>query len=379
MIPFEVAATGAARAGRLLLPRGEVLTPCFMPVGTRGAVKTLDSNDLEQLGFGLILGNTYHLSLRPGAEKIAGAGGIHQFMSWQGSVLTDSGGFQAMSLKGKPDSDGITFKSVYDGQMLRLTPQNTVAYQTQIGSDIQMVLDVCPQLPAPDSEVVQAVKLTASWAKTARTEFLQTSAENRWQFGIVQGGTNCELRRQSAEQTVAVNFDGYAIGGLSVGEGRAERLQPLAVACENLPVDQPRYLMGVGDPLSLLDAISVGVDMFDCVLPTRLARHGTALTSTGRMNVKNSSFADDNLPLDPGFPKSPANRWSRAYLRHLLSVKEPTAARILTLHNLAWLRELMSRARQSIQQGRFSQLQAEIAANYDSAEKPLFSSKSGSV
>ena len=337
-------------------------TPCFMPVGTRGAVKTLDSQDLEQLGFGLMLANTYHLCLRPGAARIASLGGIHRFMSWPGSVLTDSGGFQAMSLSGKLDSDGITFKSVYDGQPFRLTPETAVAHQNQIGSDIQMVLDVCPQLPAPRSQVVQAVELTASWAEAARAEFLAGSPEGRWQFGIVQGGTDCELRGESAERTVSVGFDGYAIGGLSVGEGRSERLPPIATACEILPAEQPRYLMGVGDPQSLLDAISVGVDMFDCVLPTRLARHGTVLTSQGRMNLRKASYADDDRPLDPGFPQSPANRWSRAYLRHLLSVREPAVARILTLHNLAWLNELMRNARNSIEQGNFAAFRAETAA-----------------
>lgn len=363
MIPFEIEATArTARAGRLKLPRGEVLTPCFMPVGTRASVKTLDSLDLEQLGFGLILANTYHLSLRPGSDRIAEAGGIHSFMGWPGSVLTDSGGFQAMSLKGKLASDGISFRSVYDGQPFKLTPQSAVEHQNQIGSDIQMVLDVCPQLPAPRSDIVQAVDLTTSWAETARAEFLRSEPQDRWQFGITQGGIDSDLRRQSAEQIAAVGFDGYAIGGLSVGEQPGERLQPVAVSCEVLPSDQPRYLMGVGDPQSLLDAISVGTDMFDCVLPTRLARHGTALTTAGRLNLKKSAYAQDDQPLDPGFAQSPANRWSRAYLRHLLSVKEPTAARILSLHNLAWLAHLMARARQAIMDQTLAELRAEIAA-----------------
>lgn len=363
MIPFEIEATArTARAGRLKLPRGEVLTPCFMPVGTRASVKTLDSLDLEQLGFGLILANTYHLSLRPGSDRIAEAGGIHSFMGWPGSVLTDSGGFQAMSLKGKLASDGISFRSVYDGQPFKLTPQSAVEHQNQIGSDIQMVLDVCPQLPAPRGDVVRAVELTTSWAETARAEFLRSEPQGRWQFGITQGGIDSDLRRQSAEQIAAVGFDGYAIGGLSVGEQPGERLQPVAVSCEVLPSDQPRYLMGVGDPQSLLDAISVGTDMFDCVLPTRLARHGTALTTAGRLNLKKSAYAQDDQPLDPGFAQSPANRWSRAYLRHLLSVKEPTAARILSLHNLAWLAHLMARARQAIMDQTLAELRAEIAA-----------------
>ena len=340
-----------------------------MPVGTRGVVKTLDSHALAGLGYNLMLANTYHLALRPGAQSIAQAGGIQRFMSWDGSVLTDSGGFQAMSLSGKLDDHGITFKSVYDGQSFRLTPQNTVTYQNLIGSDIQMVLDVCPQLPAPESEVVQAVELTANWAALARAEFQQTATFGQWQFGIAQGGASPQLRRQSAERTVAVGFDGYAIGGLSVGEGRSERLEALAASCEVLPADQPRYLMGVGDPLTLAEAIAVGVDMFDCVLPTRLARHGTALTSAGKINVKNAAYAQDDRPLDPGWPASPANRWSRAYLRHLLAVKEPSAARILTLHNLAWLHDFMTQARQAIAQGEFGAWQAKVRQTWrDSPE-----------
>ena len=249
MIPFEITERdGLARTGALLLPRGTVPTPCFMPVGTRGVVKTLDSHALAELGYNLMLANTYHLALRPGADRVAQAGGIAQFMSWGGSVLTDSGGFQAMSLAGKLDDDGITFKSVYDGQSFRLTPQNTVTYQNLIGSDIQMTLDVCPQLPAPASEVAQAVELTANWAKLARAHFQQSATPGHWQFGIAQGGISLQLRRQSAERTAEVGFDGYAIGGLSVGEERRERLEALAASCEVLPADQPRYLMGGGRP-----------------------------------------------------------------------------------------------------------------------------------
>ena len=361
MIPFEITARdGQARSGTLQLPRGAVPTPCFMPVGTRGVVKTLDSHDLAELGYNLMLANTYHLALRPGAESVAKAGGIQQFMSWDGSVLTDSGGFQAMSLSGQLDADGITFKSVYDGQSFRLTPQNAVTYQNLIGSDIQMTLDVCPQLPAPESQVLQAVELTANWAALARAQFQQSTTPGHWQFGIAQGGTNLELRHQSAGRIAAVGFDGYAIGGLSVGEGRSERLEALAASCEVLPANQPRYLMGVGDPLTLAEAIALGVDMFDCVLPTRLARHGTVLTSAGKVNVKNAAYAQDDSPLDPGWPASPANRWSRAYLRHLLAVKEPSAARILTLHNLAWLHDFMAQARQAIDQGEFGTWQAAV-------------------
>ena len=409
MIPFAVdAACGEARAGRLLLPRGEVATPCFMPVGTRGAVRTLDSGDLASLGAGIILGNTYHLMLRPGHEMIARRGGLHSFIGWDGSILTDSGGFQIMSLNAKVSDEGVEFSSVYDGSRLWMTPETAVAAQNAIGSDIQMALDVCPELPASPAVVREALDRTTAWAKRARQAFLrsleterapqsetgrsrktepqssprsqgssslsyetETTQSNaargthpRYQFGILQGGTSEELRRESALRTTEIGFDGYALGGLSVGEDRSERLPAIAAACANLPEDQPRYLMGVGDPLSLIEAISAGIDMFDCVLPTRLARHGTALTSQGRLNLKNSSHAEDDTPIDPNFPESPASSYSRAYLRHLLMVKEPTAARILTLHNLAWLLRLMEQARRAIADGSLARLHQKIAQTW---------------
>ena len=387
MIPFAVdAACGEARAGRLLLPRGKVATPCFMPVGTRGAVRTLDSDDLASLGAGIILGNTYHLMLRPGHDLIARRGGLHSFIGWGGSILTDSGGFQIMSLNAKVSDEGVEFSSVYDGSRLWMTPETAVQAQNAIGSDIQMALDVCPELPASPEVVREALDRTTAWAKRARQAFLQsletqsletqppeteTTQSNaacgthpRYQFGILQGGTSEELRRESALRTTEIGFDGYALGGLSVGEDRSERLPAIAAACANLPEDQPRYLMGVGDPLSLIEAISAGIDMFDCVLPTRLARHGTALTSQGRLNLKNSSHTEDDTPIDPDFPESPAASYSRAYLRHLLMVKEPTAARILTLHNLAWLMRLMEQARLAIADGSLAQLHQEIAQTW---------------
>ena len=371
MIPFSVdAACGEARAGRLLMPRGEVATPCFMPVGTRGAVRTLDSDELASLGAGIILGNTYHLMLRPGHDLIARRGGLHSFIGWSGSILTDSGGFQIMSLNAKVSDEGVEFSSVYDGSRLWMTPETAVEAQNAIGSDIQMALDVCPELPASPAVVREALDRTTAWAKRAREAFLQSlesqpleteTAHPRYQFGILQGGTSEELRRESALRTTEIGFDGYALGGLSVGEDRSERLPAIAAACANLPEDQPRYLMGVGDPLSLVEAISAGVDMFDCVLPTRLARHGTALTSQGRLNLKNSSHAEDDTPVDPDFPESPAANYSRAYLRHLLMVKEPTAARIITLHNLAWLLRFMEQARRAIADGSLARLHQEIA------------------
>lgn len=403
MIPFAIDAThGEARAGRLLLPRGEVATPCFMPVGTRGAVRTLDSEDLASLEAGIILGNTYHLMLRPGHELVARRGGLHRFIGWDGSILTDSGGFQIMSLNAKVSDEGVEFSSVYDGSRLWMTPETAVEAQNAIGSDIQMALDVCPELPASPEVVREALYRTTAWAGRAREAFLRSletestfqretgsqsetktkvvldkedtdskksatpssTAPDRYQFGILQGGTSEELRRESALRTTEIGFDGYALGGLSVGEDRSERLPAIAVACANLPKEQPRYLMGVGDPLSLIEAISAGVDMFDCVLPTRLARHGTALTSQGRLNLKNSSHAEDDTPIDPDFPESPASNYSRSYLRHLLMVKEPTAARILTLHNLAWLLRLMEQARQAIANGSLARLHQTIAQTW---------------
>ena len=406
MIPFAVdAACGEARAGRLLMPRGEVATPCFMPVGTRGAVRTLGSDDLTSLGAGIILGNTYHLMLRPGHDLIARRGGLHSFIGWSGSILTDSGGFQIMSLNAKVSDEGVEFSSVYDGSRLWMTPETAVEAQNAIGSDIQMALDVCPELPTSPAVVREALDRTTAWAKRAREAFLQsletesapqsetgrpritesqssphredTSSLNyetettqsnalgithpRYQFGILQGGTSEELRRESALRTTEIGFDGYALGGLSVGEDRSERLPAIAAACANLPEDQPRYLMGVGDPLSLIEAISAGIDMFDCVLPTRLARHGTALTSQGRLNLKNSSHAEDDTSIDPDFSESPAAGYSRAYLRHLLMVKEPTAARILTLHNLAWLLRFMEQARLAIADGSLARLHQKIS------------------
>jgi queuine tRNA-ribosyltransferase len=363
-LSFEVHATdGAARAGRLGTDRAAVDTPCFMPVGTRGSVRTVTAVDLEHLGAGIVLANTYHLMLRPGADVVAELGGLHRFMGWPGLILTDSGGYQVFSLDPKVDDDGATFRSTYDGSTHRLTPQSAVTTQLALGSDIQMVLDVCPPLPSPPPVVRQAVDRTAAWATLARREFLARRDDHdgaRFQFGIVQGGLDLALRRESAERTTAVGFDGYAIGGLSVGETRAEMLDPIAAVTAVLPAGRPRYFMGLGDPAGLVEAVARGVDMFDCVWPTRLARHGTLLTDGGRLNVGAARFARDDGPLDPDFPESPANRWSRGYVRHLLAVKEPAGMRICTIHNLAWLFRLMERIRAAIVDGGFEPLRKEI-------------------
>ena len=354
---FTVAATdGGARTGVLATPRHRVQTPVFMPVGTRASVRTVTSQDLEDLDFGIVLGNTYHLMLRPGEELVESFGGIHGFSDWHGLVLTDSGGYQIFSLEPKVDDDGATFKSTYDGSTHRLTPERAVDIQLALGSDIQMVLDVCPPLPAPERVITTAVDRTAAWAERGRAHFLAhrdrpvggRAHPGRAQFGIVQGGLDLELRRRSARQLTDIGFDGYAVGGLSVGETRDEMIEPLRAATQMLPVDRPRYFMGLGDPAGLVEAVAAGVDMFDCVWPTRMARHGTALTTAGRLNISAARYARDDDPLDPDFPASPANRWSRGYIRHLLAVGEPAAARIVTLHNLAWLADLMRRVRESI-------------------------------
>lgn len=351
---------GAARTGVVATSRGEIRTPQFMPVGTRGTVRAIASDDLERLGAEVVLGNAYHLMLRPGVELVEQMGGLGRFMGWTGHTLTDSGGFQVFSLSPKVDDDGVTFRSVYDGSRVRLRPEDAVVVGERLGADIQMVLDVCPALPAPTGVVREAVERTAAWAARARAVHRRT--DDQALFGIVQGGTDASLRRESATRTVAIGFDGYAVGGLSVGESRGQMLDALGAALEILPADQPRYLMGVGDPVGLVEAIAAGVDLFDCVLPTRLARHGTVLTSNGRIQIKASAYAADDGPLDPGCGCSTCARWSRAYLRHLHRVGEPTAARLLTLHNLAWTFALVARCREAIADGELSALRREVAA-----------------
>jgi queuine tRNA-ribosyltransferase len=350
---------GAARTGTVRTARGTFATPCFMPVGTRGTVKAVSTADLDDLGAEVLLANTYHLMLRPGADVLAGLGGIHGFAAWAGHVLTDSGGYQVFSLNPKVDDEGVTFKSTYDGTVHRLTPEGAVEVQERIGADIQMVLDVCPPLPSPPETVRLAVERTAGWASRARAAH---GREGQALFGIVQGGVDEALRAESAQRTVAVGFDGYGIGGLSVGEPRHEMLPALAAAIAELPADRPRYLMGVGDPVGLVEAIALGVDMFDCVLPTRLARHGTVLTAEGRLSLRNAAFAADGAPLDPTCGCGVCARWSRAYLRHLMRLAEPTAARLVTLHNLHWTLDLVHRTRAAISTGTLGALRSEVAA-----------------
>jgi len=360
---------GPARAGTIRTARGEIQTPCFMPVGTKGAVRTLSSADLEDLGAQIILGNTYHLMLKPGAERIAHLGGLHAFEDWHGHLLTDSGGYQVFSLDPggnvRLDDEGVTFRSTYDGGTHRLTPASAVDIQTHFGSDVQMVLDVCAPLPSPPEVLRLAVDRTAAWAATAREAFLRQDRPDLNQFGIVQGGTDLALRAESAERTVAIGFDGYAVGGLSVGESRDEMLEVLAATVPLLPDDQPRYLMGLGDPIGMVESIALGIDLFDCVLPTRFARHGTILSTAGRYNLKRAENADDSAPLDDACGCPVCARWSRAYLRHLLVVDEPTAPRLITIHNVWWTLRLVEEARAAIQAGTLDAVRSRLRAAYE--------------
>jgi len=368
-LSMEVTATaGAARAGVIRTARGEVRTPCFMPVGTRGAVRHLSSADLADLGVQIVLGNTYHLMLKPGADLIGKLGGLHGFADWPGHVLTDSGGYQIFSLEPGGnvalDDDGVSFRSTYDGGTHRLTPETAVDIQIQLGSDIQMVLDICAPSATPAATLRSAVDRTAAWAERARATFLAKERPDLNQFGIVQGGTDLALREESAQRTVAIGFDGYAVGGLSVGESRDAMLETLAATLPRLPPDQPRYLMGLGDPIGMVEAVALGIDLFDCVLPTRFGRHGSILSDGGRYNLKRAENASADAPLDDQCGCPVCARWSRAYLRHLLVVDEPTAPRLMTLHNVWWTLRLVEELRAAVEDGTLDQVRSRITAAY---------------
>ena len=359
-VTLDITATdGRARTGTATLARGSYLFPCFMPVGTRAAIKYLSAADYERLGAEIVLGNTYHLMLRPGAETVARFGGLGAFAGWRGLTLTDSGGFQIFSLEPKVDDDGVTFKSTYDGSLHRFTPEIAVETQQLLGADIQMVLDVCPPLPSPDPVIRLALERTSAWAARARAHHTRSDQSL---FGIVQGGIDPVLRAESARRTADLGFDGYGIGGLSVGETRAEMLPALEAALDNLPADRPRYLMGVGDPASLVEAVALGVDQFDCVMQTRLGRHGTALTAAGKVHVKNQKWASSDEPLDATCPCEVCTRHSIGYLRHLFQVNEPTVSRLVSIHNIAWTINLMKRMRQAIAAGTLDTVRREVLA-----------------
>lgn len=323
-------------------------TPAFMPVGTRAAVKTVDSEDLSGAGAEMILANTYHLMLRPGSDLIAALGGLREFMSWDRPILTDSGGFQIFSLSPKIDETGATFKSIYDGAIVQLTPEDSVRIQERLGANIAMVLDVCVGLPSPAEQVEAEMRRTLRWAERCLDAQRRT---DQALFGIVQGGVDPDLRAESARETAALGFPGFGIGGLSVGETAQQRNSALEAAFAELPVDKPRYVMGLGDTDGLLDAIEAGADMFDCVLPTRLARHGKALTRTGDFNLNQGRFERDDGPVDPYCHCHTCVRYSKAYLRHLIRMGELGAQRLLTIHNLAYTFDLVAGAAEAIRGG----------------------------
>lgn len=351
---FDVIATdGEARAGVLQTAHGPVQTPVFMPVGTKATVKAMLPPELERLGTQIILGNTYHLYFRPGADLIAELGGLHAFMGWNRPILTDSGGFQVFSLRhtaARLDDDAVEFQSVYDGSRHVFTPELAMSVQARLGSDIAMVLDECPPARIERERLQDAVRRTTLWAERCRA---CDRAPGQLVFGIVQGGTDKALRAESAAQITALGFDGYAIGGLSVGEERENMLDTVAHTAERLPADRPRYFMGLGDIAGLVECIARGVDMFDCVLPTRLGRTGSALTAAGRLNLRNAAFASDARPLEDGCTCEACQGYSRAYIRHLVTQNEIAGLRLLTIHNLHRVVQTVQDARSAIVEGRF--------------------------
>ena len=364
-LEFEIHATdGDARTGLVRLPRGEIRTPAFMPVGTAATVKAMMPESVRATGADILLGNTYHLMLRPGAERVARLGGLHRFMDWSRPILTDSGGFQVMSLSAlrKMSEEGVVFRSHIDGSEHRLTPERSIEIQRLLGSDIQMVLDECVALPASDAAVEKALALSTRWARRSKAAFGDQASEGRALFGIVQGGTNPALRRRSAAELIEIGFDGYAIGGLAVGEGHEAMIATLAETTPALPAQRPRYLMGVGKPRDLVEAVARGVDMFDCVLPTRSGRNGQAFVRTGTLNLKNARHADDPSPLDPACSCPACTRFSRAYLHHLIRSGEILGAMLLTWHNLHYYQDLMAGMRSAIAGGTFAAFRAAFHA-----------------
>ena len=345
---------GEARAGILRTPHGDVPTPTFMPVGTKGTVKGLTPTDLRSAGAGVVLGNTYHLYLRPGPDIVREAGGLRGFSGWNGPMLTDSGGYQVFSLahKRKLSENGVEFASVYDGSSHFFTPELTTRVQEALGADVAMVLDECPPANASREYHTESLRRTARWAERCKGAHGRV---DQALFGIVQGGLYPDLRAESLERTIELEFPGYAVGGLSVGESREEMLEMLALVAPGLPAEKPRYFMGIGDPVGILQVISLGVDMFDCVLPTRLARHGMALTVDGRINLKNARYRRDFGPLDPECSCEACIGYSRAYISHLVRENEMLGHRLVTLHNVQFVGELCRRARVAIGEGHYAE------------------------
>jgi queuine tRNA-ribosyltransferase len=363
---FRIETTnGRARAGRLITPHGEIETPVFMPVGTAATVKSVPQDVLEELGVQILLGNTYHLYLRPGVETVRNLGGLHGFMAWPRAILTDSGGFQVFSLNElrKVTDDGVTFRSHLDGSSHFFSPESAMEAQIGLGADIIMAFDECTEYPADRARTKASMELTLRWAERSKKYFEEHKYEVPWQeagegarstpslFGIVQGGMHLPLRKESAERTIEIGFPGYAIGGLSVGEPRERTREVVEATLQYLPSDKPRYLMGVGTPEEIVEYASLGIDMMDCVLPTRAARHGLLFTSEGKVSIKQARYTNDSGPLDPNCGCRVCRRYSRAYLRHLYASNEVLAQVLNTLHNLSFYLDTMRRVRHSIRLG----------------------------
>jgi queuine tRNA-ribosyltransferase len=363
---------GAARRGEIVTPHGKVQTPAFMPVGTQGTVKGLMPEAVAATGAEIVLGNTYHLMLRPGAERIAALGGLHAFMNWPLPILTDSGGFQVMSLSAlrKLTENGVTFRSHLDGAMVELSPERAIEIQALLGADISMQLDECLKLPAAPAEIERAMQLSLRWGERSKRVFEGRAREGYALFGIVQGGDDPRLREQSARALTGIGFDGYAIGGLAVGEPQEVMLKIVAEVAPMLPQDRPRYLMGVGTPDDLMEAVARGIDMFDCVLPTRNGRHGMAFTRFGSINLANARHANDPRPLDEQSPHPAARTYSRAYLHHLTKANEILGQVLLSTINLAYYQALMAGMREAIAAGRFGDFHAATRAQWQQGDIP---------
>lgn len=373
---FTIDATdGKARTGRIAMRRGEIRTPAFMPVGTAATVKAMSPQSVRATGADIILGNTYHLMLRPGAERMARLGGLHKFMNWDRPILTDSGGYQVMSLSElrKLTEHGVEFRSHLDGSKHMLTPERSMEIQRLLGSDIVMAFDECPRADRPRDEIAASMELSMRWAKRSRDGFDAGGehAEGAALFGIQQGALDQDLRAISAQKLTEIGFDGYAIGGLAVGEGQEAMFATLDFAPSQLPEDRPRYLMGVGKPNDLVGAVERGVDMFDCVLPTRSGRNGQAFTWLGPVNLRNAKHAEDMAPLDEGCPCSACTQFSRAYLHHLQKSGEILGAMLVTEHNLTFYQQLMQGMRDAIAGGVFADFAAEFRRDYLAARESL--------
>jgi queuine tRNA-ribosyltransferase len=367
---FTVSKTdGAARTGEIRMPRGVIRTPAFMPVGTAGTVKAMYPDQVKALGTDVVLGNTYHLMLRPGAERVARLGGLHQFMNWPYPILTDSGGFQVMSLAAlrRVEEDGVTFQSHIDGSTYHISPERSIEIQGLLGSDIQMQLDECVKLPCAAEAAERAMRLSLRWAERCSAAF--GDQPGKAMFGIVQGGTSERLRIESARELVALDLKGHAIGGLAVGEPQDVMLRMIEAVEPYLPTDRPRYLMGVGTPDDIVESVRRGIDMFDCVMPTRAGRHGQVFTRFGRLNLRNARHAEDPAPLDPDSKTAASNTYSKAYLHHLVRSNEILGMMLLTWHNLAYYQELMAGLRKAIAEGRLEDYAGEVREGWTRGEK----------